>query len=125
MNGYISIEIDGQPVGLKFAYPAIKGFIEASFNKPGIYTDGTEAGNLTLEGIAKLMQQGYINNCIIKEVEPTLTYEAFYNWMEEANETEEGRAKMGEVLKIFADSYTTKRMVESVQKKSLTESPNA
>lgn len=116
MNGYIQIDMNGTPVGLKFAYPAIKGFIEACVAKPGVYDDESESG-VTFEGIAKLIQQGYVNNCIIKEVEPSITYEQFYTWMEEANETDEGRATLSQIMQIFADSYITKRIIKAAEEK--------
>lgn len=119
MNGLATITINGQQVGLRFAYPAIKWFSEASIkNGDAYFTDGT-GGGFTVEGLAKLFHCSYRNQCLIKEVEPTLSYEDFYNWVDERQRTEEGQAELVKVTEVYAESSVMKKMVEA-QKKSLT-----
>jgi hypothetical protein len=123
MNGYCTIQINGQPVGLKFAYPAIKWFTEESINSDLYFLPG-EGGGFTVEGLAKLIQCSYRNNCLIKEVEPELKFEDFFNWVEQSQETDEGRAELEKVVKAYADSSVMKKLLEQ-QKKSEANPPTS
>ena len=42
MNGYIQITVGDKPVGLKFAYPAIKWFTESAKDNIDIYFIGND-----------------------------------------------------------------------------------
>lgn len=117
MNGYTQIEINGQTVGLKFAFPAIRWFMEESVTKSDLYFIDGDNGGFTVEGLAKLVQCSYKNNCLLKEVEPSLTYEDFYNWVEQAQQTEEGKAELIRVSEVYAQSTVMKKIIEG-QKKS-------
>lgn len=119
MNGYTQIEINGQKVGLKFAYPAIKWFTEESL-KTDIYFVEGDNGGFTVEGLAKLIQCSYRNNCLLKEVEPVLTFEDFFNWVEQAQETEDGQAELIRVTNVYAESSVMKKVING-QKKSQTD----
>lgn len=111
MNGYTSIEIAGNKVGLKFAFPAIKWFGESvADDKDGVYF---MEGSLTDYGIAKLMQCAYRNNCLLKEEEPTLKLGAFADWIETALESEEGKALLVGVMTVYSESSVSKKLVES------------
>jgi hypothetical protein len=120
MNGSTTILINGQTVGLKFAFPAIKWFKEESEKKPDIYFVTGDSGGFTVEGLAKLIECSYKNHCLIKETEPTLLYENFYEYVEESQETEEGQKELTRITKVYADSSVMKRLVENIenQKKS-------
>lgn len=122
MTGYTTIQINGQTVGLKFAYPAIKWFTEQCL-KPGVaemffvQSEKPEEGGFTIEGLSKIIECSYKNNCLIKEVEPTLKFEDFYNYVEISQETPEGLAELTRVTQVYAESSVMKRLIET-QKKS-------
>lgn len=118
MTGYTTIQINGQTVGLKFAYPAIKWFTEESLKSDLFFVPG-ETGGFTIEGLAKLIQCSYRNNCLIKEVEPELKFEDFYNYVETNQETEEGQIELTRVTEAYAESSVMKKIIDS-QKKSQT-----
>lgn len=122
MNGYTQIEINGQQVGLKFAYPAIKWFMEAAAGSDLYFIEG-DSGGFTVEGLAKLIQCSYKNNCLLKEVEPVLTYEDFFNWVEQGQETETGQADLIRVTDVYAQSTVMKKLIDS-QKKSQVINPS-
>ena len=114
MNGYTTIDLNGTPVGLKFAYPAIKLFTEACVKNTDIYFIGEgDAGGFTVEGLAKLIECSYRNNCILKEVEPALKFEDFYNYVEQAQETPEGLEELKKVSEVYADSTVMKKLIAS------------
>ena len=85
MNGAIKITIDGNVIGLKFAYPAIRMFLDEMAAKSKFYYSQSDGGDpmMTVEGIAKFIQCGYKNDCMIKEVDEVFNYEFFYNWVEQ------------------------------------------
>lgn len=127
MNGYTTITIDEKTIGLKFAWLAIKWFTEASQAKAEVYFAEIETvidekivkqSSLTTFGISKLIQCAYRNNNEIKEVEDKLLFEDFYKWTEEKSESEEGLTEISEVLRIYAESSFSRKLVAEVEKKS-------
>jgi hypothetical protein len=120
MNGYIQIELAGAPVGLKFAYPAIKWFMEATVKNRDAYFVETENGEtMTDYGMAKLVHCAYKNNCLLKEVEPVITFEQFTEWV--TAQIEAGGETLANVLTAYADSAISKKVVTyAEEKKSLT-----
>jgi hypothetical protein len=124
MNGYIKVNINGQEVGLKFGYPAIKEFTLACADKPGVYLakDEKEESTITDLGIAKLIHSAYKNECLLLERSPVLTFKDFNEWVEGAMEDEARKDVIIEVLGVWATSRYTKLAIEKMkeQKKSPT-----
>lgn len=121
MRGYCEITMNGQPVGLRFALPAIRFFYEALEQRPDLYTLGDSA-NFTIEGLAKFIQAGYINQCDIKEVKPVLTYEDFFNYSERVADDESRAAEVKKVFECFGETVYAKKIAEiseDVEKKSV------
>lgn len=123
MNGFTTITIDKKTIGLKFAWLAIKWFTQASQEKTDIYfadieNEGIKQSSLTVFGIAKLIQCAYRNNNEIKEVKDELSFEHFYNWTENKSESEEGLLEISEILKVYAESSFSRKLVAEVEKKS-------
>lgn len=87
MSGKINITIDGNVVHLRFAYPAIKMFLDEMQSKGDFYYSkgNNEEPMMTVEGIAKFIQCGYKNDCLIREAQEVFNYEFFYNWVEKIN----------------------------------------
>lgn len=113
MNGYTEITLGGKQVGLRFGYPAVRWFSEDSRNNQDIYfMPGKD--DFSVEGFAKLVQCSYRNNCLVKEVQPELTYADFIEWTEAAEESE-----MQRLLQVYLDSTLVKGGEE--EKKSLTD----
>lgn len=123
MNGITKITVNGKPVGLRFAYPTVRWFSEACLtNKEAFFlpAEDNEVADFSIEGMAKLIQCSYWNECLVKEQprDPELNYEAFVNFVEEKAETEEGRKELADIIILYADSSISKKMVAE-QKKSL------
>src|SRR5262245_54620050 len=116
MTGLTTIQINGQAVGLKFAYPAIKWFTEESTKSDIYFTPGIDS-TFTVEGLAKLIQCAYKNHCMIEEVEPTLSYRHFYEYVEVNQDTEEGQKELLRVTEVYASSSVIKKLIDA-QKKS-------
>jgi hypothetical protein len=120
MNGYITINLNGQPVGLKFAYPAIKAFALAMESKPDLYILSGDRADFTIEGMAKFIQCGYLNNCAIKEQEPTFTYKDFFDYVEAALEDSSRVEEIAKVFECYGQTVYAKRLAEAEEKKSAT-----
>lgn len=119
MNGYIQIELAGGPVGLKFAYPAIKWFMEATAKNRDVYFVETEKSEtMTDYGMAKLVHCAYRNNCLLKDTDPVITFEQFTEWVTE--QIEAGGEILAQVLTTYAESAISKKVVTyAEEKKSL------
>lgn len=116
MDGYIKLTVSGQEVGLKFGFPAIRWFSEESAkNKDAFFMPG-DTFDFSVEGFAKLMQCAYRNNCLIKEVDPVLTYSDFIEWVEAGDQE-----TMKAVLQTYVDSSIMKKAIEESEKKSQTQ----
>jgi hypothetical protein len=120
MNGAIKVEIDGNVIGLKFAYPAIRMFLDEMAAKSKFYYSQSDGGDpmMTVEGIAKFIQCGYKNDCMIKEVDEVFNYEFFYNWVEQMNND----ASIAEAVKKIFECYGNteiKRVIDNAVKLQL------
>lgn len=111
MNGYTQITLNGEAVGLKFAYECNKRFLAAYFDNQEIYSDDT---GLSLVGYAKLFESAYRNNCAIKDVKPLFTTEDFYNWIEASLRNEAGIKQFGEIVTEWSESQNTKDIIEKM-----------
>lgn len=119
MNGKTTIQINGQTVGLRFSYQAIKWFFEASVNNSEFFFTGGDKPDFTVEGLSKVMQCAYRYDCHLKEIEPSLTFEDFYDYVESSQETEEGQKELLRIVEVYAESSIIKKLIDS-QKKSQT-----
>lgn len=117
MNGYTTINLNGVQTGLKFAFPAMRMFAEALEKKPDLYILDGEKADFTLEGLAKFIQCGYVNNCIIKEVEPSLTYEDFFNYAEGAQTSETRAQEIAKVFECYGQTIYAKKLAELGEEK--------
>lgn len=128
MNGKTSITIGGKPVEIRFGGYANRIFSEASQKNEALYfalgsvnDDGSQnRDDITMEGLAKLVQCAYLNQHAIKETEPdpSLTYEAFCDLLNEMATTEEGKEEVKRILAVFVESTKTNLPPETVEKKS-------
>jgi hypothetical protein len=112
MNGYTTININGQTVGIKFGYLAIKEFSLAAEKKRAVYYDKVNGEEqLSFLGIAKIIHCGYKNDCELKEVDPVLTLEDFNNWVEGIVGNVEAQKELTRVLTVFSESQFVKAMI--------------
>lgn len=117
-NGYIQININGQPVGVKFNYKAVGDFFIAAIDKRDSYYIGED--KFTYLGIAKLLKCGYDENCVIKEQEPAYSLEFFFNWVEGAylSNSEKDKAEITKALDAFNQSQYVKTLVDQMTQPS-------
>jgi hypothetical protein len=123
MKGYINITMNGNSVGLKFAYRAFVLVSQAIESKPDVFlAKDKEAaiGDFSIEGVAKIIQSGYINNCIVKEVEPGISFEDFVAYVEDCLADEKKAEELVSAYKCFVESnYVQKALEQQEEKKKL------
>jgi len=113
-NGYCSVTINGKDVGLKFGMPANRMFFEKMALKPEILSGDT----VNEVGICHLIYAGYVNNCLVKDIEPELTFGFFMEWVEEALVDEGVKGKLQEVSNCYSESKFTQKCIEEINNKT-------
>lgn len=112
---FTTIKIGDQDIGLRFGYPCIRWFTEASFDNPDYFD---KAESLTDIGVAKLLQFAYKNECVVKEVKADIPFIKFYEWVEQRiSLSGETNTELAEVVKVFLESQP----VQDQKKKAETE----
>jgi hypothetical protein len=101
---YTTIEIDGQKLGVKFGMASFR-YLQGKFVN-GISFEGD---NLNEIGIAQILYSGYYNNCVIKDVVPSLTFESFVDFIEQNLNNEEVLEKIKDIMSIWAASDFVKQ----------------
>lgn len=114
---YIQIEISGQQVGLKFAYPQVKEFAIALEQYPTECFD-KQLQNITGFGLAKLIQSAHKNNCLLKECKPAVTLEQISDWVDKGIHDEDIQNQILDVVNVWQQSEFTVTWLEEVKKKT-------
>jgi hypothetical protein len=106
---YAQITINEQKVGLKFGMTATRMFFEKMEHK--VLMMGQTLNEL---GITYLLWYGYLNNCEVKQVDPTLTFEDFYDLVDSS---QDGNEEISKALDVWAETQPVKKAVEAVEAK--------
>jgi hypothetical protein len=116
VNNYLKIAIDGKEVGLKFGFAQVKEFAIAMANNLTVYFDGDTISPI---GIAKLIHTAHRNDCLLKEVEPSITFEQISNWIDTAAGDEKKTKVLTDVVMKWQESEYTKSWIDNVKKKTV------
>lgn len=111
MNGYISVLMDGEKIGIKFGMPAIRQF-GTNLKKFELITEGA----YNELGIAHILYAGYCCNCQVKYEVPEIKFEKFYEFAEQALSNEERLQVIKDVIKCFEESQYVQAVVENLNK---------
>ena len=97
---YCTITIKDQKIGLKF------GMASFRYLSDGKLVEGKSFVNNELNevGIAHILYSGYYNNCLVKDVEPTLTFENFVEHIEEILMSKGDLEEVTNAIKVWADN---------------------
>lgn len=111
---YAQITIDDKKVGLKFGMMATREFFELMDRKKLMIGD-----TLNELGIAYILWFGYLNNCEVKQVDPELSFEQFYDLVEMSAS---GNEEITKALEVWASTEPVKKAVAATEeaKKKLT-----
>lgn len=108
---YTQITINGKLVGLKFGMYCTQLFYEVIESGKKVMIGDT----VNELGITYLLWFGYLNNCEVKQVDPSLTFEDFYNVVEESAS---GNEEITKALDCWSNSQPVQKAVEEAKKKS-------
>jgi hypothetical protein len=113
---YCTITINGQKVGLKF------GMASFRYLSDGKLVEGKSFVNNELNevGIAHILYSGYFNNCLVKDVEPLLTFEDFVDFIEQTLMKKQSIEPITNAIKVWADNDLIKQtqVVDEPKKKT-------
>jgi hypothetical protein len=120
-NGYTTIEINGEAIGLKFGMPAIEYLAEKG-KKVKLYklNDKGVPEFYTHLGMAHTLYAGYVNNCQRKDADVVLEFETFYDFVDESTGNKERLDAIRNAMQVFEDSRIiaqTKDKEEGTKKK--------
>lgn len=113
---YCTLTINGQKVGLKFGMASFRYLSDGklvegkSFNK----------NELNEVGIAHILYSGYYNNCLVKDVEPSLTFEDFVDYIEATLVNKGGLEEITNAVKVWADNDFIKQTQTETEPKKKT-----
>jgi len=105
---YCTITINGEKIGLKFGMASYRYLSQGRLVEGKSFQDN----DLTEVGLAHILYSGYYNNSIVKDIEPTLTFEDFVDYVE-ANISND--AFLEEVKKAI-DIWSTTDFIKKTQK---------
>jgi hypothetical protein len=102
---YCTITINDQKVGLKF------GMASFRYLSDGKLVEGKSFVNNELNevGIAHILYSGYFNNCLVKDVEPSFTFEDFVDFIERTLMNKESIEPITNAIKVWADNDLIKQ----------------
>lgn len=113
---YCTITIQDQKIGLKF------GMASFRYLSDGKLVEGKSFVNNELNevGIAHILYSGYYNNCLVKDVEPILTFENFVEHIEGILMSKGDLEEVTNAIKVWADNDFIKQtqVQEDTKKKT-------
>jgi hypothetical protein len=94
---YITIEIEGKKIGLKFGMASFR-YLQNRFKNEVSFNGST----LTEIGFAQILYSGYYNNCIIKDIEPEYNFEYFVDFIENNLKNDEIVNQINSVIDLWS-----------------------
>lgn len=109
---YTTITINDQNIGLKFGMASFR-YLSDKFVDGVAYT-GNELNEI---GIAHIVYSGYFNNCLVKGVEASLSFEYFVDYIEANLTNDQFLAELKNVIAVWSDNDFIKKTQEKVADK--------
>lgn len=106
---YTTIEIEGKKIGLKFGMASFR-YLQNKF-VDGISFNGD---NLNEIGIANILYSGYYNNCIIKDIVPSLNFEYFVDFIENNLQNQSKIDEIRKIIELWSQNDFIKNSQETV-----------
>jgi hypothetical protein len=96
---YITITINDQKIGLKFGMASFR-YLQDKL----VEGKSFQGGDLNEIGLAHIIYSGYFNNCLVKDVEPSLKFEEFVDWIEGNLLNEDVMAQIKSVIDVWTNN---------------------
>lgn len=110
---YCTITINGEKIGLKFGMASFRYLSQNKF----VEGKSFQNNDLTEIGIAYILYSGYYNNTIVKDIEPTLTFEDFVDYIESNLKNTEFLEEIKKAVEVWASSEFIKQTQEEQEPK--------
>jgi hypothetical protein len=110
---YCTITVNEQTIGIKFGMASFRYLSEGKF----VEGKSFDSNGLNEIGISHILYSGYYNNCIVKEIIPSLNFEDFVDYVETAMLNKEGISKLTEIIKIWTDNRYLKDSINNNESK--------
>lgn len=112
----MEIEINGKKVGFLHGYTAYKDFCIGWYDSPEKYLSAE--GELTRYAVAQIAYLAYENWRTDLRRNRELSFDDFYEWVDNSALTEEGIKYLSAITEEWAKSKHVKKLVEDMEKKS-------
>lgn len=113
---YTQIEINGTKIGLKYGMASFR-YLQGKFIE-GVSFEGNDLNEI---GIAHIIYSGYYNNCLIKEIIPSIPFEDFVDFIETNLHNDIVLQEIKGIIKIWAESdFIKSTQVEKTETKKKT-----
>lgn len=113
---YTTITINDTKLGLKFGMASFR-YLQTRF------IDGVSFNNDGLNeiGISHIIYSGYYNNCLIKDIEPSLSFGDIVDWIESNLKNEDTLEEIKKVVNLWSESdFIKNTQIEEQPKKKTT-----
>jgi len=112
---YTTITINDTKIGLKFGMASFR-YLQTRFIEGIAFNDD----GLNEIGISHIIYSGYFNNCLIKDVEPSLSFGDIVDWIESNLKNEEALEEVKKVVNLWSESDFIKKTQTDEQPKKKT-----
>ena len=110
---YTTIQINDTNIGLKFGMHSAR-YLAEKLQNPYCF----QGDEITEIGIAHVLYAGYINNCAVKDIAPSLTFEGVVDFVESCIGDSDKAAALTNVIKVWSESQIVKTATEEAKKKT-------
>ena len=110
---YCTLTINGQKVGLKFGMASFRYLSDGKFVEGKSFVKD----ELTEIGVAHILYSGYFNNCLVKDVEPSLTFADFVDYIESLLISKGDLSEMNNAISIWSSNELIKQTQSTETKK--------
>jgi hypothetical protein len=107
---YTTITINDTKIGLKFGMASFR-YLQSRFIEGIAFNDD----GLNEIGISHIIYSGYFNNCLIKDVDPSLSFGEIVDWIESNLKNEEALEEVKKVVNLWSESDFIKKTQTETQ----------
>ena len=107
---YTSITINDQKVGLKFGMASFR-YLQSKYERGVAFV----SDDINEIGIAHIIYSGYYNNCLVKDVDPELTFEQLVEYIEQNLLNNDFIEEVKRIIELWSNNEFIKKAVEETQ----------
>ena len=113
---YTTITINGEKIGLKFGMASFRYLSEGKFIEGKSFQNNV----ITEIGIAHIIYSGYMNNCIVKDIDEKYQFEYFVDFVESNIANNDFLEEIKKIIDLWSNSDFIKNQTDESSKKKNT-----